>query len=68
MIKDLLKDYCISDRRLKQDRNVNINFTYEEISKIMNIPVQEVKALEASAIKKIKHPRIGKKLKEYMQN
>lgn len=41
--------------------------TLEDIGKELNITRERVRQIEASAIKKLKHPRIGKILKLYME-
>jgi len=50
----------------KTIKNPNISMSYEEIAKQLNLTVQEVKDAEASAIKKIRHPRVGKPIKDYL--
>lgn len=41
--------------------------TLEEIGKELNVTRERVRQIESSAIKKIKHPKVGKKLKKYME-
>lgn len=41
-------------------------YSYEEVAKALNMSVDEVKRLEKSALKKLKHPKVGKKLRELM--
>jgi DNA-directed RNA polymerase sigma subunit (sigma70/sigma32) len=48
-------------------KDLNISMTFKEIAQEMGISEQEVKEIYQSAMKKIKNPRIGKKLKEYVQ-
>jgi DNA-directed RNA polymerase sigma subunit (sigma70/sigma32) len=48
------------------ESNINISMSYEEISNILGITIKEVKAAEASAIRKLRHPRTGMKLKKYL--
>lgn len=50
----------------KPNNNVNESMSYEEISEVLGITIKEVKEAEASAIKKLRHPRVGKKLKDYI--
>ena len=50
----------------KVDNNLNISMSYREIADKLNITVREVKEAEASAIRKLRHPRVGKKLKQYL--
>ena len=48
------------------DTNLNISMSYEDIAKKLNITVKEVKDAEASALKKLRHPRVGKAMKDYL--
>jgi RNA polymerase primary sigma factor len=41
--------------------------TLEEIGKELNITRERVRQLENSAIKKLKHPKVGRKLKSYIE-
>lgn len=41
--------------------------TLEEIGKELNVTRERVRQIESSAIKKLKHPKIGRKLKNYME-
>lgn len=54
-----------------KDEDINISedgMTYHMIAKIMEISVQEVKNIEASAIRKMKKPNIiNKALREYLK-
>ena len=43
------------------------DFTLEEIAKTMGITRERVRQIETSAIKKIKNPKIGRKLKTYLE-
>ncbi|NBK99117.1 MAG: hypothetical protein EOM50_14070 [Erysipelotrichia bacterium] len=43
------------------------DFTLEEIAKTMGITRERVRQIETSAIKKIKNPKIGRKLKNYLE-
>lgn len=56
----------IKGNDVKTNTNMNVSMSYEEIAEKLNITVKEVKEAEASAIKKLRHPRIGKKLKNYI--
>ena len=38
----------------------------EEIAKVFNITRERVRQIEATALAKIKHPKLGKKLREYI--
>lgn len=48
------------------ESSLNISMSHEEISRILGITVKESKAAEASAIRKLRHPRTGMKLKRYL--
>ena len=48
------------------ETNPNISMSYEAIAEKLGITVKEVKEAEASAIKKLRHPRNGKAIKEYL--
>jgi RNA polymerase primary sigma factor len=41
--------------------------TLEEIGKELNVTRERVRQIESSAIKKLKHPKVGKKLKNYLE-
>lgn len=42
--------------------------TLEEIGKELNVTRERVRQIESSAIKKLKHPRVGKNLKKYIED
>ena len=42
--------------------------TLEEICKELNVTRERVRQIEASAIKKLKHPKVGRKLKNYIED
>ena len=42
--------------------------TLEEIGKELNVTRERVRQIESSAIKKLKHPKVGKKLKNYIES
>ncbi|WP_151900469.1 sigma factor-like helix-turn-helix DNA-binding protein [Sulfurimonas hydrogeniphila] len=44
----------------------NGDYTLEEIAKILGITRERVRQIEAQALKKLKSPKIGKKLREYV--
>ena len=46
--------------------NPNISMSYKEIADELGITVQEVKDAEASAFKKLRHPKVGKAFKDYL--
>ncbi len=41
--------------------------TLEEIGKELNVTRERVRQIESSAIKKLKHPKVGRKLKNYTE-
>jgi RNA polymerase primary sigma factor len=41
--------------------------TLEEIGKALNVTRERVRQIESSAIKKLKHPKVGRKIKNYME-
>ena len=41
--------------------------TLEEIGKALNVTRERVRQIESSAIKKLKHPRVGRRLKNYIE-
>jgi DNA-directed RNA polymerase sigma subunit (sigma70/sigma32) len=51
---------------IKLNTNLNVNMSYEEIAEKLNLTVKEVKEAEASALRKLKHPRVGKEFKKYL--
>jgi len=50
----------------KVESNPNISMSYEDIAKKLGISVKEVKEAEKSALKKLRHPKIGKAFKTYL--
>ncbi|MBD3809636.1 MAG: RNA polymerase sigma factor RpoD [Sulfuricurvum sp.] len=42
--------------------------TLEEIGKELNVTRERVRQIESSAIKKLKHPKVGRKLKNYLED
>jgi len=56
----------VSYGEIPLELGTNINMSYEEIAKELNLTVKEVKAAEASALKKMRHPKVGKIFKEYL--
>lgn len=42
--------------------------TLEEIGKALNVTRERVRQIESSAIKKLKHPKVGRKLKNYIES
>jgi hypothetical protein len=44
------------------------DFTLGEIGDVMHVTRERVRQIEASAIKKLKHPRMGRTIKMYMES
>ncbi len=42
--------------------------TLEEIGKTLSVTRERVRQIESSAIKKLKHPKVGRKLKNYIED
>jgi len=57
---------CILEM-LKQLKLYDCTFTLEEIGKVLNITRERVRQIEQNAIKKLKHPKVGRLLKSYTQ-
>ncbi len=55
-----------TNQKEKIIKNPNIAMSYEEIAKVLGITEDEVKSAEKSAIRKLRHPRVGGKLKKYI--
>ena len=62
-----LQDLLEKLKRSSSNVRVDGDFTLEEIAKTMGITRERVRQIETSAIKKIKNPRIGRKLKNYLE-
>jgi len=43
------------------------DYTLEEIAKMLGITRERVRQIETQALKKLKSPKIGKELKEYIK-
>jgi RNA polymerase primary sigma factor len=43
-------------------------FTLDEIARILGLSRERVRQIERAALKKLKHPSVSKKLREYMNN
>lgn len=52
--------------KLDQLSLYSCDFTLEEIGRILNITRERVRQIEASAIKKLKHPKVGRPLLIYL--
>jgi RNA polymerase primary sigma factor len=46
----------------------NSDRTLEEIGNELNVTRERVRQIESSAIKKLKHPKVGKNLKNYVES
>ncbi len=44
-----------------------LELTLEEIGKILGISKERIRQIEQSALRKLRHPEIGKKLKEWTE-
>lgn len=59
----------LNEETIKEDKvdfTKNYSMTHEEIATALGLTVKEVKEAEQSALRKLRHPKIGKKIKEYM--
>ncbi len=77
VFKDQYKPEIIMNRLLNCNRNIkcindslkyhgSTDFTLAEIGLILGITRERVRQIEASAIKKLKHPKIRRILREYI--
>jgi len=77
VLKEKYRSDRIMSRLLECDHDINCinhnlkyygssDFTLEEIGLILGVTRERVRQIEASALKKLKHPRIGRILREYM--
>lgn len=77
ILKDKYSTDVVMSRLLECSHDINcINYslkhhgssdlTLEEIGLILGVTRERVRQIEASALKKLKHPKIGRILKEYM--
>ena len=70
VIWKLLNCHGDIDCILKKLDTLNIydyDFTLEEIGDILQITRERVRQIEQSALKKLKHPKIGRILKNYIE-
>ena len=76
-LKDKYQSDIVMSRLLECDQNIqcinhklkyrgSAELTLEEIGLILGITRERVRQIEASALKKLKHPNIGRVLREYM--
>lgn len=47
------------------DKRVGLEMTLDEIGFVFNLSRERIRQIEASGLKKLKHPKIGRRLKEY---
>ena len=50
----------------KIETNPNISMSYEDIAIKLGLTVKEVKEAEKSALKKLRHPKVGKAFRAYI--
>jgi RNA polymerase primary sigma factor len=76
-LRDKYKNDKVMSRLLRCNQNINsINcslkqygssdLTLEEIGLVLGVTRERVRQIEASALKKLKHPRIGRIFRAYM--
>lgn len=76
-LRDKYRSDTIMSRLLKCSQDIHCinhnlknhgsgDLTLEEIGLILGVTRERVRQIEASALKKLKHPRIGRILREYM--
>ena len=69
-IKDILTQLNEKEKEVIKMRfgllDNKIDKTLEEIGKKLNVTRERVRQIESSAIKKLKHPKVGRKLKNYI--
>ncbi len=60
---------------MAKDKNYNKIFnsaeracTLEECASALGLTKERVRQIEASALKKLRHPKVGRKLREYLQD
>ena len=53
-------------QKVKIISDPNISMSYEDIAKELGLTVKQVKDAEKSALKKLRHPRVGKGFKNYL--
>lgn len=47
------------------DQTIGLDMTLAEIGYIFNLTRERIRQIEVAGLKKLKHPKIGRKLKEY---
>lgn len=48
-------------------KNTDCSYSLQEIADKLGIPRERVRQIEKMALKKLKHPKVSKKLKEYKE-
>ncbi len=69
VMQELLKcngDIHCVNKKLEKLPLFACEFTLEEIGAVLQVTRERVRQIESSAIKKLKHPKIGRKLKVYL--
>lgn len=70
IMQSLLKCDCDAKLILEKLNSLNLyacDFTLDEISRVLGITRERVRQIESAALKKIKHPKVGKKLQTYIE-
>lgn len=70
IMQSLLKCNCDAKLILEKLNSLNLyacDFTLDEISRVLGITRERVRQIESAALKKIKHPKVGKKLQTYIE-
>ena len=52
---------------MSKERTYQTEYTLDEIAKKLGVTRERVRQLERSALKKLKHPEISKKLRVYLE-
>lgn len=70
IMQSLLKCDCDAKLILEKLNSLNLyacDFTLDEISRVLGITRERVRQIESAALKKIKHPKVGRKLQTYIE-
>ena len=52
---------------MDKERTYNTEYTLDEIAKILGLTRERVRQIERMALKKLKHPDVSKKLRDYLK-